>query len=240
MLPVRIIARHFFNPSPYTRFAVLMKDYYSILECTPRSTRDEIRRNYRRLAQQFHPDKNADDPYSNARFQDIKEAYDTLTQPVRKEAWLQERWLKQVMNNGQGETAPLTPYFILDKVLKFEQYISTLDEFRMDKFGLSQSMEDLLSNERMECLQRFNETDINRTIISHLLAAAKPLPLTLSGRLIEKLEILADNDPDCRKNISRFRKNLEQTRQQERYTLPLIILATLLICGLIYFMGKGS
>ncbi len=61
-----------------------MKDYYSILECTPMSTRDEIKRNFRRLAQQFHPDKNADDAYATARFHDIKEAYETLTQPCKK------------------------------------------------------------------------------------------------------------------------------------------------------------
>ena len=215
-----------------------MKDYYSILECSPMSDRDEIKRNYRRLAQKFHPDKNSDDPYSTARFNDIREAYETLTQPAKKNAWLQERWLQQVMNRHVGETAPLTPYLILDKVLKTEKYISTADIFRIDRHGMIQQLEALISDENRECLRKFNEPEVTRTIIRHLISSAYPFPITQLKEFTSKLELLAADDAESRSVIHQFRKNLISRQAKERYTLPLILLATIFICLVIYFTAK--
>ncbi len=215
-----------------------MKDYYRILECTPMSTRDDIKRNYRRLAQQFHPDKHADDPFATARFHDIKEAYETLTRPALKNAWLQERWLHQVMNKLPGESEPMTPYLVLKKVLQLEKHISRTDSFRMDHYGMVKKMEAMLSDEQLECLLKFNESEINRTILSHLLTAARGFPLSMLENLIQKMHKLAANDQESVKSILDFRKILISRHKTERYTLPLILLATALICALIYLSGK--
>ncbi|PID41122.1 MAG: hypothetical protein CR981_04685 [Proteobacteria bacterium] len=61
-----------------------MKDYYQILEVTPDSSEEEIRKNYRRLAMTWHPDRNPDQPEAEERFKDIAEAYGVLTDPVKK------------------------------------------------------------------------------------------------------------------------------------------------------------
>jgi len=54
-----------------------MKDYYEILGVSPTSPSAEIRRVYRRLALQYHPDKNPS-PEAEAIFQEINEAYEIL------------------------------------------------------------------------------------------------------------------------------------------------------------------
>lgn len=52
-----------------------MKDYYAILEIAPTSSEEDIKKSYRRLAHQFHPDMpNGDE----ARFKEINEAYQVL------------------------------------------------------------------------------------------------------------------------------------------------------------------
>ena len=61
-----------------------MKDYYQILEVTPRSEEDEIRKNYRRLAMQYHPDHNPDNPRAEEKFKEIAESYGVLTDPVKR------------------------------------------------------------------------------------------------------------------------------------------------------------
>lgn len=61
-----------------------MKDYYTILELTPKCTEDEIRKNYRKLAMRFHPDRNPDDPASEEKFKEVAEAYGVLTDPVKR------------------------------------------------------------------------------------------------------------------------------------------------------------
>lgn len=61
-----------------------MKDYYDILGVTSEADEDQIRRQYRRLAMQHHPDRNPDDPQAEEKFKDIAEAYGVLTDPVKR------------------------------------------------------------------------------------------------------------------------------------------------------------
>ena len=57
-----------------------MKDYYSILGVGRTAASDEIKRAYRKLASQHHPDKGGD----TARFQEIEEAYRVLSDPQQR------------------------------------------------------------------------------------------------------------------------------------------------------------
>ncbi len=61
-----------------------MKDYYEILGMTTASTEEEIRKRYRKLAMQYHPDRNPDNPDAEEKFKEIAEAYGVLTDPVKR------------------------------------------------------------------------------------------------------------------------------------------------------------
>ena len=54
-----------------------MKNYYQILRVSPEADATEIKKSYRQLANEFHPDKN-DSPAALAIFQEINEAYEVL------------------------------------------------------------------------------------------------------------------------------------------------------------------
>ena len=62
------------QPREYTN----MKNYYQILGIEPKATEDDIRRAYRRMALQYHPDRNPGDPKSEDRFKEVNEAYGVL------------------------------------------------------------------------------------------------------------------------------------------------------------------
>jgi len=59
-------------------------DFYEVLGITRDATDDEIKKAYRRLARQYHPDANDGDPAAEARFKEISVAYDTLRDPEKR------------------------------------------------------------------------------------------------------------------------------------------------------------
>ncbi|RDX88377.1 dnaJ, partial [Mucuna pruriens] len=60
------------------------KDYYKILEVDYDATDDAIRSNYIRLALKWHPDKQKGQDSATSRFQEINEAYQVLSDPVKR------------------------------------------------------------------------------------------------------------------------------------------------------------
>ncbi len=54
------------------------KDYYKTLGVGKSATEDEIKTAYRKLAKEFHPDRNKGDPAAEAKFKEINEAYEAL------------------------------------------------------------------------------------------------------------------------------------------------------------------
>lgn len=54
------------------------RDYYEVLGVTKDANRDEIKKAFHALAKKFHPDTNKDNPTAKKKFQEIREAYETL------------------------------------------------------------------------------------------------------------------------------------------------------------------
>ncbi len=60
------------------------KDYYKILGVDKNATEKEIKSAFRKLARQYHPDVNPDDPQAEAHFKEINEAYEVLGDPEKR------------------------------------------------------------------------------------------------------------------------------------------------------------
>ena len=61
-----------------------MKNYYKILQVTKSSTEEEIRKSYRQMAMQHHPDRNPDNPRAEEIFIEVTEAYGVLSDPEKR------------------------------------------------------------------------------------------------------------------------------------------------------------
>src|ERR1700689_358473 len=59
-------------------------DYYKTLGVSNKATPEEIKKAYRKLARQYHPDRNPGDKEKEARFKEISQAHDVLGDPEKR------------------------------------------------------------------------------------------------------------------------------------------------------------
>jgi molecular chaperone DnaJ len=62
-------------------------DYYKTLGVERKASADEIKKSYRKLARQYHPDRNPDDKAAEERFKEISQAYDVLGDPEKRKQY---------------------------------------------------------------------------------------------------------------------------------------------------------
>lgn len=62
-------------------------DYYEVLQVTRTATDQEIKTSYRKLAMQFHPDRNPGDKSAEEKFKECSEAYGILSDPQKRAAY---------------------------------------------------------------------------------------------------------------------------------------------------------
>ena len=63
------------------------KDYYEILGTSRTATADEIKKVYRKLAMQYHPDRNANNPAATEKFKELSEAYEVLSDEKKRQQY---------------------------------------------------------------------------------------------------------------------------------------------------------
>ena len=111
----------------------MSKDYYEILGISKYATIDEIKKSYKKLALQFHPDKNGDNEEAKNKFQDISEAYSVLSDESKRknyDMFGSDEEGFQFGNNGEDPFAMFNTIFKeqLNQFKNFEMnYENTFD-----------------------------------------------------------------------------------------------------------------
>lgn len=78
------------------------KDFYQVIGVSASATQDEVKKQYRRLAAKYHPDKNPGDAAANERFKEISEAYGVLGDAEKRKQYDQMRQLGAFGGFGGG------------------------------------------------------------------------------------------------------------------------------------------
>src|SRR5678815_5008033 len=76
------------------------RDYYEILNVTKSSSADEIKKAYRKVAMQYHPDRNPGDKASEEKFKEAAEAYEILSDADKRAQY--DRFGHSAFSPGRG------------------------------------------------------------------------------------------------------------------------------------------
>ena len=79
------------------------KDYYAILGVSKKADADEIKKAFRKLARKYHPDVNPDDKAAEAKFKEVSEAYEVLSDKEKRTKYDQfGQYWQQASRAGGG------------------------------------------------------------------------------------------------------------------------------------------
>ncbi|MCI4671409.1 MAG: J domain-containing protein [Bacteroidia bacterium] len=113
------------------------KDYYKVLGVDPQINEDELRSVYKKLAVQFHPDRNPDNPQAEARFKEISEAKEVLldSDNRRKYDELRQKYLlfQQYQKGGKRPKDPSSTKS--GDASREEEFGSVFGNFFQEVFG---------------------------------------------------------------------------------------------------------
>lgn len=92
-----------------------MEDHYAVLGISANATLAEIKTTYRKLASQFHPDKNAS-VEAPARFRKVQEAYEVLSDANKRKTFDENR--RRSLLDSPIDTAHEIWQYYIDGILK--------------------------------------------------------------------------------------------------------------------------
>ena len=78
------------------------RDYYEVLGLTKGAADDEIKKAYRKMAKQYHPDLHPGDKEAEAKFKEVNEAYEILSDPDKRAKYDQYGHAAFDPNSGFG------------------------------------------------------------------------------------------------------------------------------------------
>ncbi len=185
--PAQIVFSHFISGE---QVFMQLKDYYTTLEVAPAATALQIKKSFRQLALKHHPDKNPGNAIAEAKFREIQEAYEILSDPEKRSAYNYKRWYNKSLKK-QYNNEPLSASSILAECIRLHNYMETVNVFRVDYDGLSYHIRQLLSDTNIAILKQSGDAILIKKVIEKLLAAASALPTKYIGPVQQLLLQLA-------------------------------------------------
>jgi len=212
------------------------KDYYQILELEAGADKSSIKKAYRKLAMLYHPDKQDQLDSNSSYFQEIQEAYETLSDAYKREQYLQGRWLEQAL--GKNAEGFLSASEIIKLTIKTEQYLSGVDKFKLDSYILLNYLLVIFNLTRINTILSEKNKAVENIFIEHLMLISKHLSSEGELELKERLKIILGNN-DKLNQAWLFQITIKRKSELlDRLTIPIVLILVLIICIVIYFSSK--
>jgi hypothetical protein len=152
------------------------KDYYYFLGVSQNATDEEIKKAYRKLSLKYHPDKNDNDDFFEARFREVQEAYDILSDSEKRKWYDQSFGFEQ--RSSRSNLPPYIKSFSANKIRAQKGEVVTIywqtnnaDVVKILPFGLEKSYGERsfkiteFKNGKFDLLLHATNTLLNKTVV---------------------------------------------------------------------------
>jgi len=213
-----------------------LRDHYKTLEIATTATLSEVKKAYRSLAHRFHPDKNQDNPYAEARFREIQEAYSVLSDERRRKLYDEERYFAGL--SSVKEPAKVTSRWILAQAKKLSHHMKQVDSHRMNHQALHDYVLLLLSDAHLAILHEEHDGVIQEQIVEEVLTAVRNIHYRWFPPLAGRLSLLAGARELLQQQIHKAELLRRRKAREERF-LPLVVLViALLLCFIMVLYSR--
>ena len=224
------------------------RDYYVVLNVQPAATPAEIKLAYRKLALQYHPDRNGGNTHTEVLFKEINEAYGVLSNEQKRDDYnrLRDAYKSSAntstqatsasKNNTQRQRPPVTGKTILFHCTHLRSVIEKSNPFAINADSLYARVESILSDFHIHTLLYENKRIVISQVVHELLVCCRPLPENYFNAITPRLYKLAGTDAIMKNAIQQAARQKRQDFFWQKYKFWWVLLVTLIICLLIYFM----
>lgn len=209
----------------------IKKNYYEILEVFPGSSIEVIKKSYRRLALQKHPDTNPDEKSAKI-FYEIQEAYAVLSNPEKKHDY--------DVNNGfyRKKENLVSATILINELLRFNNHVKKLDVDRMDKEALLFHVNNFIHPEQIEIYIRENGESALQKYLWLVLDTTSSVSYKKMEPVFQQLENFKFSDEDVNKTIRTFKLQSRKRYIWSKYSPWIVILLTLVLCFFIFTLSS--
>lgn len=217
---------------------MLLKDYYKILELKPGAPVADIKKSFRRLALLYHPDKNFGSKVYEAKFKEIKEAYEILSD-IRQRQEYNSRRREQSQTEKKDTYRQPDAQTLLNQAAEFRKKITALDPERMNKRAVYHHIQHLLVIQNILILKHTNDLRISRTFIDEILTCSRFLRFPQVEKICVQLAQLAGTDNETFKKIYQFSRQSRIETYWGKYKFAVAVIVAVLLCLLIYVLSTN-
>lgn len=213
-----------------------VKDYYLILGLEAGADVTAIKKAFRKLAMQYHPDKTGSTRENDLHYRELQEAYQTLSDPYKREQYLYSRWLERSM--GKGLDHAITPTEIIQLFLKAEQYLSGTDHFRTNRKLLVHQVVHTFSRQRLDIIAVTNDQSMIDTVASTALKLCNRFNAEQIRTLQTHFECILSKSEKILHQWDELLLARQRMEEREQWKFPVLILITILLCIAIYWASR--
>lgn len=218
-----------------------MKDYYKILGVTATSSQAEIKKAYRALAIQYHPDKNNGSRASEEQFKKIADSYAFLSDTDKRIAYDTAKGYRSPYRSNSIQQDEPTPATFIAIFRKIKNQVLNAGG-KVNRNALYNVLTNVLSDKTIAILVAADDTHCNSLIIDEILISCIFLDDIHKQKIYPKLLALANGDKRFITRIAVLKVKTDSeikssaTEDEEKPSPVLIFLFVVMIISFIIFI----